>query len=128
MENKGNVFLIIKGVLFGYLFTIIQILGYSIVLANTAISEKTIPICVFVFSVLSVFISSSIVCIKIKENGLKNGGLIGLFYILIVYFIGSILSGNFVLTTYSITTIIFNILLRNGRGNCWSKYGKIIVE
>lgn len=128
MENKGNIFMITKGVMFGYLLTIIQILIYSIVLANTPVSEKTIPICVFIFSVLSVFIASSIVCIKIKENGMKNGGLVGLFYILIIYLIGSILSGSFALTSYSITTIIFNILLRNDRWHCWSKYSKIIVE
>lgn len=128
MENKGNIFLITKGIFGGYLLTIIQILVYSIILANTSVSEKTIPICVFIFSVLSVFIASSIVCIKIKENGLKNGGLVGLFYILIIYIIGSILSGSFSLTTYSITTIIFNILLRNDRWNRWGEYVKITVE
>ena len=128
MENKGNIFLITKGVFLGYLLTIIQILVYSIILANTSVSEKTIPICVFIFSVLSVFIASSIVCIKIKENGLKNGGLVGLFYILIIYIIGSLLSGGFSLTTYSITTIIFNILLRNDRWNRWGEYVKITVE
>lgn len=128
MENKGKNFLIVKGVVMAYLFTISQIFIYSIILATTSVPEKTIPICVFIFNILSVFISSSIISIKIKENGIKNGGLIGLFYVLIVYLIGSSISGNFGLTGYSITTIIFNMLLRNDWRNRRSKYGKIIIE
>lgn len=111
MENGNKVFLIGKTVIICYLLTIIQIFIYSFVLANTSISENTIPTCVFIFSILSVFLSSSFLCIKIKERGMKYGGFVGLFYILTVYVLGSIISGNFSLTTYSIVTIIFNILL-----------------
>ena len=49
--------------------------------------------------------------IKIKENGMKNGGIVGFLYIILVYIIGGLISGNFSLTSNVITTIIFNILL-----------------
>lgn len=111
MGRKSKMILIGKGVVLGYLFMIFEIFIYSILLAYTSIPESSIGTCVFVFSLLSVFISSSLVCIKIKENGIKNGGIVGLFYIMLVYFFGSILMGNFVLTSQTITTIIFNILL-----------------
>lgn len=111
MERKGKLFLIGKGVLLGYLFMLFEIFVYSILLAYTSIPESSIGTCVFVFSLLSVFVSSSLVCIKIKENGMKNGGIVGFFYIMLVYLLESILIGNFALTSKTITTIIFNILL-----------------
>ena len=49
--------------------------------------------------------------VKFKENGMKNGGLVGFLYIVLVYLIGSLTSGSFALTSQTITTIIFNILL-----------------
>ena len=111
MEKKCKFLLIGKGVILGYLLMFVEILIYSFLLAYTDIPESSIPTCVFIFSLLSVFIASSFVSIKIKENGIKNGGLVGLVYILLVYTIGSLISGNFALTSGVITTIIFNILL-----------------
>ena len=111
MGRKGKMILISKGVILGYLFMLFEIFIYSIILAYTSIPESSMETSVFLFSLLSVFISSSLVCIKIKENGMKNGGLVGFFYIMLVYLFGSIMMGNFVLTSQTITTIIFNILL-----------------
>lgn len=111
MGRKGKMILIGKGVILGYLFMLFEIFVYSILLAYTSVPESSIETCVFVFSLFSVFISSSLVCIKIKENGMKNGGIVGFFYIMLVYLLGSVLMGNFALTSQTITTIIFNILL-----------------
>lgn len=111
MNNKGRILTIAKGVLLSYIITFVLILAYAIILTYTNVSESTIPIVLFVISILSVFISSSIMVIKIKENGLKNGGLIGFFYILIMYLLSSITSTGFALNGYAIATIIFNILL-----------------
>lgn len=111
MERKTKMLLIGKGVIFGYLFMLLEMFIYSALLAYTSISESSMDTCVFIFSLLSVFITSSLVCIKIKENGMKNGGIVGLLYILLVYFINSIALGKFLLTTQAITTIIFNMLL-----------------
>ena len=111
MENKNKFILIGKGVIFGYIFMLFEILVYSILLAYTSVPESSISVCVFIFSLLSVFLASSTVSIKIKENGMKNGGIVGFLYIILVYLIGSLISGNFSLTSSVITTIIFNILL-----------------
>ena len=111
MGRKGKMILISKGVILGYSFMLFEIFIYSMILAYTSVPESSMETSVFLFSLLSVFISSSLVCIKIKENGMKNGGLVGFFYIILVYLFGSIMMGNFVLTSQTITTIIFNILL-----------------
>lgn len=111
MDGRKRILTIIKGVLLGYLITFILIIAYAGILAYTDVSEKTIPTVLFIISILSVFIASSLVVIKIKENGLKNGGLIGLLYIIIMYIFSSITSTGFALNGYAIATIIFNILL-----------------
>ena len=111
MENKNKFVLIGKGVVLGYIFMLLEIFIYSILLVYTAIPESSMSVCIFVFSLLSVFLASSMVSIKIKENGMKNGGIVGFLYIILVYIIGGLISGNFSLTSNVITTIIFNILL-----------------
>ena len=42
---------------------------------------------------------------SIKKNGIINGGIIGLVYILILYILSSILGSGFALNTYSLIMI-----------------------
>ncbi len=111
MNKKTRFFTIGKSVLIAYIITFILTLVYAILLSYTDISESTIPTCMFVINIFSVFIASSIAVIKIKENGLKNGGLVGLMYIIIMYLLSSLTSVGFAVSGYAISTIIFNILL-----------------
>lgn len=111
MDRNQRFFIILKGVGMAYLMTFILILIYSAVLTYTSVPESTIPTCVFVISIISVFIASSIAVIRVKENGLKNGGLIGLIYIMLLYILSSVTTSGFALTGYSVATMIFNILL-----------------
>lgn len=111
MEKTQNIKVIVKSIFFSYLITLILILIYSAILAYTKVPETTIPTCLFLIGMISVFISSSLAVIKIKKNGLKNGGIIGLGYVLILYLLSSLYETGFMLTKYSIATIIFYILL-----------------
>ena len=111
MDKKTRIMVIGKSVLIAYAITFISTVIYSMLLAYTNVSESTIPTCMFVISVASVFMASSFAVIKIKENGLKNGGLVGFIYIFILYILSSITSVGFVVSSYAISTIIFNILL-----------------
>lgn len=111
MEKSQNIKTILKSVLLSYVLTFIFIFIYSVILAHTSVSEATIPTCLFIIGMMSVFIASSLAVIKIKKNGLKNGGIIGLAYVLILYLLSSIYETGFALTKYSIATIIFYILL-----------------
>ncbi|MBQ9280269.1 MAG: TIGR04086 family membrane protein [Clostridia bacterium] len=111
MSKTKRIFTILKGVVMAYMITFILILIYSAILTYTSVPETTIPTCVFVISMISVFIASSIMVIKVKENGLKNGGLLGLIYIVLLYILSSTTSSGFALTGYAIATMIFNILL-----------------
>lgn len=111
IERKNIMFLLVKGILLTYILNVLFLLVYAVVLSYTNVAESTIPTVIFVINLLGVFISSSILTIKIKSNGMKYGGLLGFIYIIILYLLGAFTSIGFGLTSYSLATIIFNILI-----------------
>lgn len=106
-----RVTIILKNVFIAYCIALLMFLIYAFALEFTVIPESSIPIVVFVVSMISVFIGSSFAVIKIKENGLINGGLVGLIYILVLYLLSSIFSTGFGITGYSFSMIIFNVII-----------------
>ena len=111
MEKTKNIKIITKSIFLSYAITLFLILIYSAILAYTDVSESTIPTCLFIIGMISVFVSSSLAVMNIKQNGLKNGGTIGLLYVLILYLLSSFSETGFVLTKYSTLTIVFYIFL-----------------
>ncbi len=105
---------IFKGIGIAIISTVIMLLIFSIILAYTNTSENTITPVIIVVTGISILLGSSIGSIKIKKNGIINGGLIGGIYILILYLISSILNWRFGLNMQSIIMIavgmIFGIL------------------
>ena len=106
IESSGNAGMtIIKGVGIAFGLTLISVFIYSVILTYTNISESTIfPVIMFI-TALSILIGSSISTIKIKKNGILNGGVIGLIYILLLYLISSIVSANFAISLSSLAII-----------------------
>ncbi len=103
--------LILKGVLFANILNLVFLLMYAAVLTYTDVSESTMPTVIFVINLLGIFISTSITSIKIKENGMKYGGIISGVYIILLYILGSLYGTGWALTSYALATIIFNILI-----------------
>lgn len=103
--------IIFRNVIVAYIIALILFVIYSFLLEFTSVPESSIPIVTLVVSMISVFIGSSFAVIKIKENGLINGGLVGLIYILTLYLLSSIFSTGFGITGYSFTTIMFNVII-----------------
>lgn len=97
---------IIKGVIISIIFTLIFLFVFSIILTYTNISEQFIGPVIIVITAISIFIGSSIGNIKMKKNGLLNGGLIGGIYLLSIYILSGIINQNFSLTTQSIIIIV----------------------
>ena len=112
-ENK-TIINILKGVGISLIATVIMLIIFSIILTYTNIRESAINPVIMIITALSILIGSSLGNIKIKKNGLINGGLIGGIYIITIYLISSILNWKFSLNMQSfimiITAIIFGIL------------------
>lgn len=98
-----------KGVGISLIITVILLIIFSVLLAYTSISESVISPVIMVITAISILIGSSIVNIKIKKNGLINGGIIGGTYILTIYLISSILNWKFTLNLQAIIMIILAI-------------------
>ena len=112
-ENK-TLINILKGVGISLITTVIMLIIFSIILTYTNIQESAINPVIMIITAISILIGSSLGNIKIKKNGLINGGLIGGIYIIIIYLISSILNWKFSLNMQSIimiiTAIVFGIL------------------
>ncbi len=110
LNEKKNIFIIIKGSIIALILTIIMLTIYAVVLSYTNISEDSMVPVVMTIIGMSILISSSLTNLKIKKKGILNGAVIGLIYILVLYIISSIITGVFSLNTNSIIMIIVSIL------------------
>lgn len=112
-ENK-TLTNILKGVGISIITTVIMLIIFSILLTYTNIQESAINPVIMIITAISILIGSSISNIKIRKNGLINGGIIGAIYIITIYLISSILNWRFSLNLQSIimiiTAVIFGIL------------------
>lgn len=109
-EFSKNIIRIIKGSITAIVLTLILLLIFAIILTYTAIQENIINPVIIVISAISILIGSSISTLKIKKNGMLNGGAVGLIYILTIYLISSIISASFKCNIYSIIMIIVSII------------------
>ncbi len=91
-EFVKNIIRIIKGSIISIILTLLLLLIFAIILTNTSLGENIINPVIIVISVISILIGSSISTLKISKNGLLNGGLVGIIYILTIYLLSSITS------------------------------------
>jgi len=106
----ANIKRIIKGSLLSIVITIILLLIFATLLTYTSLAENTIPIVILVITGISILIGSQISTVHIRKNGIINGGLIGIIYILVIYLISSIVTGNFSLSIYSGIMIVVSMI------------------
>lgn len=104
-ENK-TIINIFKGVGIALITTLVMLIIFSIILTYTNIQENVINPVIMIITAISILIGSSLVSMKLKKNGLINGGLIGGIYILIIYLVSSILNWKFSLNLQSIIMIV----------------------
>ena len=101
---------IIKGTLLSMLATIILLFVYAIMLTYTNISESTIPVVTIIITAISILAGSAITTLHIRKNGAINGGLVGIIYIVSLYLVSSVVTGNFTVNSYSIIMIAISII------------------
>lgn len=109
MVNK-NLINILKGSALSIVVTLILLFIFSIVLTYTSVQESLIAPVVIVITAISILAGSSISSLKIKKNGLVNGALVGLIYILVIYLISSITGSGFMLNITSIIMVVSAII------------------
>ncbi len=117
-ELKKNIARIIKGTIFSILISLVLLLIYALILTYTNISENTIMPVVTIIVAISILTGSIISVLKIRKNGLINGGIVGLAYVIFLY-----IASSMCLVGFSLTLNSFILLLtRNSDRNDWRNY------
>ncbi len=92
----------IKGYVIGIISFIICIctllLIVSSIFAYTNIEDRYIETCIYASLAISSFISSLILCKKVKKNGLVHGTIINVICVLILFSISCVINNSFVIT------------------------------
>ena len=118
-EFSKNFARILKGSAVSLVSTIVLLFIFAIILTFTNVQENTIVPVVITISTISILLGSVISTLKIKKNGLINGGVVGLIYIVSIYILSSITGSGFSLSINSIimmlACIIGGMLGRNNR-------------
>ena len=109
-ENNKPIISIIKGAAISFLVTIVSLTIFAVLLTYTNLPESTIKPVIITVTGISILVGSSIGTRKIKKNGLMTGLAIGSLYILILYFVSSILSSNFAISWLSAIMVLVGII------------------
>lgn len=109
-EFSRNLIRIIKGSVMAILTSLILLFIFAMLLTFTSIKENIINPVIIVISGISILIGSSISTLKIRKNGLLNGGLVGLIYIVTIYILSSVTGSGFNLSLNSVIMIVVSIV------------------
>ena len=110
-NNSNSIVGILKGSIISIVATMVFLSIFAAILAYTNINENTMPTVIIIATALSILIGSEISTSKIKKNGILNGVLVGIIYILMLYIISSTITGNFGLNNYSIIMMATSVLI-----------------
>lgn len=109
-KSNKNISRILKGSILSIVISVILLLIYAVLLTYTAIGENTMTVVLITISAISILIGSSISSFKIKKQGMLNGGLVGLIYMIVLYLISSIILSGFSININSIIMILIGIV------------------
>ena len=93
---------ILKSLAFAFILTAILLLIVAALLTFTSLKEDNIPILNTVIMILSIVVGSIKLAFKVEEKGWLNGGLIGIFYFLLLLLINFIFIRPFIFDIYTI--------------------------
>lgn len=109
-DTKSNLIRVLKGSAFAVVLTLILLLIYSAFLTYTKLNESTMPAFIIGITAISILVGSLMSSANIKKNGLTNGALVGLIYVVVIYLLSSTVSKSFSLNIYSIIMIIASVI------------------
>ncbi len=105
IKEENMIINVLKGAGISLLMTVILLIIFSLLLTYTNIQENVINPVIIMITAVSILIGSSIGIGKMKRDGLINGAIVGVVYMIVIYLISSILNWKFKLNIQSIIMI-----------------------
>lgn len=93
--NLNSLPVIGKGVVVALIISLVVFIFSSAIINYTPVSETIVPYLAYVTSIISIFAGAFYVIKKLSFKGLLNGGLTGVFYVLILLILGRFVIGEF---------------------------------
>lgn len=110
IENN-NFIQMVKGYVISLIVSLISLFIYAVILVNTNIQENTIKPVIITLTAISILIGSSISSLKIRKNGIINGIIVAIMYVLSLYILSSIAICGFAFNLSSIIMIVVGIII-----------------
>ena len=104
-NTKDNSIRVIKGSLFAIITSTIFLIVFAVLLTYTNLSETSITPVVLAVVGISILTGSYFSTRKIQQNGILNGAIVGIVYMLILYIISSMIFMDFSLELSSLIMI-----------------------
>lgn len=109
-EFSKNITRVVRGSVIAIFISLILLLIFAMLLTYTNIGENTINPVIIVITGISILIGSGISTLKIRKNGLLNGGLVGFIYILTIYLLSGLTGSGFGVNANSVIMIAVSII------------------
>lgn len=109
-EMNKTLMTIIKGLAISVILSLVAIFIFAVIISYTNFSENGVAPVMIGIVATSILIGTAVSTWKLAKNGILNGGLVGLLYMLILYLVSSSLGTGFALNTNAIIMIILGII------------------
>ncbi len=110
-SNKNSNFInVARGSIIAITITLVCLVIFSVILANTEVAESTINPVIILVTAVSIFVGSIMSVSRILKRGIINGGIVGMIYFLAIYILSGIVNSNFSINISGIILIICGIL------------------
>lgn len=100
-----------KGVLCAVIVTLLFILGFALIVQLTGFSNGVISPVMQVVKVVCIFVAVAIAIKPAKSKGWLFGALVGLLYMVLTFFIFSLLDGQFNIGFSALSDLLFQTLV-----------------
>lgn len=113
MKDKGfehHIKYIIKGLALAYVFTLVLVLVVSFLLTYTRLKESTIPLLNTIIMIISISVGAIYIAVNIGERGWLNGGILGVFYFVILILFNYLFVKPFTFDIFSISKFFISLI------------------
>ena len=100
----------ILNLLLELIISLILFFVIALLMSFTSISENVLTPLIVAVSMFAIFVGSFCYAKDKRKHGIIHGGLLGIFYILLLYIISSVMYSNFNISANSLFMIILSIL------------------
>ncbi|OLS01670.1 TIGR04086 family membrane protein [Tissierella creatinophila] len=111
MKNKLNVKFLAKALFLSFCITIFMILVSSLIFQFTTLRETKMVLINNIIMVISIFIPSLYLALKVKENGWLNGFLLGFVYYVVIILLNIFLFKSNITLTFSLGKLLLTSLI-----------------